>query len=90
MIVEALGSVLLGCVFSWAAVRWLSDRLPEPRVVYASGTLGALFGAYLTHAAIGSGHPLATLLGALLVAGVTLSLLVRPAARRLRRGSAAA
>ncbi|MFD5429528.1 hypothetical protein [Streptomyces sp. NPDC127084] len=90
MIVEALGSLLLGIVLSWAAVRWLSERLPAPRTVYGTGAVGALFGAYLTHSAIGSGHQLATLAGALLVAGVTLSLLVRPAGRRLRRGSAAA
>ncbi|MGW2557805.1 hypothetical protein ACWCXB_00890 [Streptomyces sp. NPDC001514] len=89
MILEALGSVLLGIVLSWAAVRRLPDRLPTPRVVYVTGTLGALFGAYLTHSALGPGYLLGTLLGALFVSGVTLSLLIRPTARRLRRSAAA-
>lgn len=89
VILEALGSALLGIALSWAAVRRLPDRLPAPRVVYGTGTLGALFGAYLTHTALGSGHLLGTLLGALFVGGVTLSLLIRPEARRLRRSAAA-
>ncbi|MFD7443629.1 hypothetical protein [Streptomyces sp. NPDC059909] len=89
MILEALGSLLLGILLSWAAVRRLPDRLPAPRVVYVTGTLGALFGAYLTHSALGPGYLLGTLLGALFVSGVTLSLLIRPAARRLRRSAAA-
>ncbi|MGW1884122.1 hypothetical protein [Streptomyces sp. NPDC001970] len=89
MILEALGSLLLGIALSWAAVRRLPDRLPAPRVVYVTGTLGALFGAYLTHSALGPGYLLGTLLGALFVAGVTLSLLIRPRARRLRRSAAA-
>jgi hypothetical protein len=86
---EALGSVLLGLALSWAALRRLPDRLPTQRVVYPAGTLGALFGAYLTHTALGTGHLLGTLLGAVLVAAVTLSLLIRPATRRLRRSAAA-
>ncbi|MER6994176.1 hypothetical protein [Streptomyces sp. NPDC000410] len=88
MILEAIGSVLLGLVLSWAAVRRLPDRLPAPRVVYATGTLGALFGAYLTHSALGPGYLLGTLAGALFVGAVTLSLLIRPTARRLRRSAA--
>ncbi|MFE7773849.1 hypothetical protein ACFU5O_08110 [Streptomyces sp. NPDC057445] len=88
MILEALGSALLGIVLSWAAVRRLAHRLPASRTVYATGTLGALFGAYLTHAALGPGHVLGTLLGALFVGGVTISLLIRPEARRLRRSAA--
>ncbi|NNJ04330.1 hypothetical protein HHX38_09300 [Streptomyces sp. PKU-MA01144] len=89
MILEALGSVLLGLALSWAALRRLADRLPAQRVVYPAGTLGALFGAYLTHTALGSGHLPATLLGATLVAAVALSLLIRPRTRRLRRSAAA-
>ncbi|TLQ48179.1 hypothetical protein [Streptomyces marianii] len=88
MILEALGSVLLGLALSWAAQRRLPDRLPTQRVVYPAGTLGALFGAYLTHTALGSGHLLGTLLGAAFVAAVTLSLLIRPTTRRLRRSAA--
>ncbi|MFE3324854.1 hypothetical protein [Streptomyces sp. NPDC059176] len=87
MILEALGSVLLGCAMAWAAARRFPDRLPATRLVYATGALGALFGAGLTNAALGPGHALGTLIGALAVGAVTLSLLVRPTPRRLRRSA---
>nr|WP_202521801.1 hypothetical protein [Streptomyces sp. SID5614] len=74
---------------SWVALRSLADRLPAGRAVYLTGTLGALFGAYLTHAALGPGHVLATLVGAVSVGAVTLSLLIRPRGRRLTRSAAA-
>jgi hypothetical protein len=38
---------------------------------------------------VGSGHPLATLLGALVVGVALLSLLIRPAGRWVRRSAAA-
>ncbi|MFD5034788.1 hypothetical protein ACFVWX_11595 [Streptomyces sp. NPDC058220] len=85
MIFEALGSVLLGLGLSWAAAHGLSHRLPARRTVFTTGPLGALFGAYLTHMALGAGHVMATLVGALLVGAVVLSLLLRPAGRRLHR-----
>ncbi|MFI1395157.1 hypothetical protein [Streptomyces sp. NPDC020681] len=85
MLLEALGSVLLGLALSWAATRHLPDRLPAPRVVFTTGTLGALFGSYVTHAALGPGHLLATLGGAVAISAVLLSLLLRPSTRRLRR-----
>lgn len=87
VILEALGSVLLGFALSWAAARRFPDRLPAIRLVYTTGALGALFGACLTHAALGPGHALGTLVGALAVGAVTLSLLIRPAPRRLRRSA---
>nr|WP_202547368.1 hypothetical protein [Streptomyces sp. SID2119] len=74
---------------SWAAVRSLADRLPSIRAVYLTGTLGALFGAFLTHSALGPGHGVATLIGAVSVGAVTLSLLIRPRGRRLTRSAAA-
>jgi hypothetical protein len=82
---ESLGSVLLGLALSWAAVHHLGDRLPSRRAVFATGTLGALFGAYVTHVALGPGYTLATLLGAVAIGAVLLSLLIRPSTRRLRR-----
>ncbi|MDN3294612.1 hypothetical protein QWM81_11210 [Streptomyces ficellus] len=85
---EALGSVVLGLALSWAAAHRLADRLPSRRVVLAAGALGALFGALLTHAALGPGYGAATLIGAVAVAAVVLSLLLRPARRRLRRPAA--
>ncbi|MET9957794.1 hypothetical protein ABZ128_01635 [Streptomyces sp. NPDC006326] len=82
MLMEALGSALLGLALSGAAVRVLAQRLPSRRVVLVSGVLGALFGAYLTQYALGPGHNTltATFVGAVLVAAVVLSLLLRPGA----------
>ncbi|MEU6483087.1 hypothetical protein [Streptomyces sp. NPDC046887] len=85
---EALGSVMLGLALSWAAAHRLPDRLPARRVVLASGTLGALFGALVTHAALGPGNAPGTLIGAVAVAAVVLSLLLRPTTRRMRRSAA--
>lgn len=85
MIWEFLGSMLIGLALGLAASRRLPDRLPAPRVVLATGPAGALFGAYLTHAALGPGHLTAVLVGAVSVGAVSLSLLVRPAGRRLGR-----
>ncbi|WP_066947304.1 hypothetical protein [Streptomyces lushanensis] len=81
MIWVTLGSALLGLGLSGAAAQLLSHRLPSYRTVFTAGPLGALFGAYLTYMALGPGHVLATLAGALLVAAVLLSLLVRPTGR---------
>ncbi|WP_330332471.1 hypothetical protein OHS33_24010 [Streptomyces sp. NBC_00536] len=83
MLLEALGSALLGLALAAAALRMLPTRLPSPRSVLVSGVLGALFGSYLTHYALGPGHttPTATFLGGVLVAAVVLSLLLRPAGR---------
>ncbi|MFJ8229357.1 hypothetical protein ACIQ9E_05255 [Streptomyces sp. NPDC094448] len=84
MLLEAIGSVLLGLALSCAAVRLFADRLPERRAVILTGPLGALFGAHVTHVALGPGHTVGTLVGALLIGAVTLSLLLRPTGRRLR------
>ncbi|GAA3476647.1 MULTISPECIES: hypothetical protein [Streptomyces] len=89
MIWESLGSVALGLVLSWAALRLLPGRLPSGRAVFTTGALGALFGAYLMHSVLGPGHVLATLIGAVLIGAVTLSLLIRPRGRRLSRSAAA-
>jgi hypothetical protein len=86
---ESLGSVALGLALSWAVLRSLPGRLPSRRAVYATGALGALFGAYLMHSVLGPGHVLPTLIGAVLIGAVTLSLLIRPRSRRLSRSAAA-
>ncbi|WP_256106304.1 hypothetical protein [Streptomyces sp. ODS05-4] len=89
---EALGSVVLGLALSWAAAHRLDDRLPARRVVLGAGTLGALFGALVTHGALGPGNTPGTLVGAVAVAAVVLSLLLRPrpSSRRDRMGRSAA
>ncbi|MFE0703443.1 hypothetical protein [Streptomyces sp. NPDC058872] len=88
MFLEALGSALLGFALAWAAVQWLADRLPDRARVLVTGALGGVFGALVTHGALGPGHFFATLVGAVVVAAVLLSLLIRPASR-LRRSAAA-
>ncbi|MEU1470695.1 hypothetical protein ABZ434_20975 [Streptomyces sp. NPDC005761] len=89
MILETLGSVVLGLALAWAALHTLSPRLPSARAVLGTGALGALFGAGLTHSVLGPGHAAATLVGSVLISAVTLSLLLRPRNRRLRRSAAA-
>lgn len=88
MLWESISSVVLGLALSWVALRRLPDRLPSQRAVFVTGALGALFGAYLTHSALGSGHLLATPVGAVLVGAVTLSLLIRPRGSRPVRSAA--
>lgn len=82
MLWEPISSVVLGIALSWVALRSLASRLPASRVVFVTGGLGGLFGAYLTHSTLGSAHVLATPTGAVLVAAVTLSLLIRPRGSR--------
>ncbi|MFG2600908.1 hypothetical protein [Streptomyces sp. NPDC048462] len=89
MILETLGSVVLGLALSWAALRSLSPRLPSRRAVFGTGALGALFGLYLMHSVLGPGHAAATLIGAALISAVTVSLLIRPRSRRISRSAAA-
>ncbi|MGW1891270.1 hypothetical protein ACWCP6_13595 [Streptomyces sp. NPDC002004] len=88
MLWEALGSGLLGLALAWAAWRRLPHRLPRRNMVLATGVAGALFGAFVTHTALGDGNPLLTLLGAVALSAAALSLLLRPAG--LRRSSAPA
>ncbi|MEU1125363.1 hypothetical protein ABZ371_17815 [Streptomyces sp. NPDC005899] len=89
MLWEFIGSVLLGLALSWVSLHSLPERLPSPRTVFLTGALGAPFGAYLTHSALGSSPALATGAGAVLVGAVTLSLLIRPRRRRPVRSATA-
>ncbi|ARP72189.1 hypothetical protein LK07_23210 [Streptomyces pluripotens] len=89
MILEALGSAVLGLILAWTAAHRLSHRLPARPLVYATGVAGALFGDFVTHSALDLGSVLPSLLGAAIVSAASLSLLLRPAGR-LRRRSAPA
>ena len=89
MILEALGSAVLGLLLAWAATHRLAHRLPARALVFSTGVAGALFGDFVTHSALGPGSGLASLLGAAVVSAASLSLLLRPA-RRLRGRSAPA
>ncbi|MEW2546143.1 hypothetical protein AB0910_10285 [Streptomyces sp. NPDC047002] len=82
MMLEILGSALLGLGLAAAAAVLLAHRLPARRLVLLAGGLGALLGAYVTHEALGPGHVPATLLGSLGVSAVVVSLLLRPAGQQ--------
>ncbi|GHF63375.1 hypothetical protein GCM10018783_35800 [Streptomyces griseosporeus] len=88
MILEALGSAVLGLVLSWAALHRLAHRLPARPLVLATGVAGALFGDFVTHSALGPGNAALSLVGAAIVSSASLSLLLRPAGR-LRRSAPA-
>ncbi|WP_369364579.1 hypothetical protein AB5L52_15730 [Streptomyces sp. CG4] len=89
MILEALGSAVLGLILAGAAVYRLSHRLPARPLVLSTGVAGALFGDFVTHTALGPGAAWLSLLGAAVIAAASLSLLLRPSAG-LRRRSATA
>ncbi|GAB7104321.1 hypothetical protein JCM4814A_26350 [Streptomyces phaeofaciens JCM 4814] len=89
MILEALGSAVLGLALAWAALHRLSHRLPLRPLVLATGVAGALFGDFVTHSALGPGTLLVSLIGAAVVSAASLSLLLRPAGHFRRRSAPA-
>ncbi|MET8954859.1 MULTISPECIES: hypothetical protein [unclassified Streptomyces] len=89
MLLEALGSAVLGLALAWVAAQRLPHRLPARALVLSTGVAGALFGAFVTHSALGAVGLLVILLGALVVAAASLSLLLRPAERFRRRSATA-
>ncbi|MGW0335152.1 hypothetical protein ACWD0J_25335 [Streptomyces sp. NPDC003011] len=89
MLLETLGSALLGLVLAGTAIHRLSHRLPTRSLVLATGVAGALFGAFVTHSALDAGGVALPFVGAVIVSAASLSLLLRPAGR-LRRRSATA
>jgi hypothetical protein len=90
MILETLGSAMLGLALAWAAVYRLPHRLPARTLVLPTGIAGALFGAFLTHSALGTSHVLVILIGAAAISAASISLLLRPEERFRRRRSATA
>ncbi|CAL9551496.1 hypothetical protein [Streptomyces sp. enrichment culture] len=85
MILEALGSALLGLALALAATHRLSHRLPARPLVLSTGVAGALFGDFVTRTALDSAAVPLSLLGALIVSAASLSLLLRPTGRIRRR-----
>ncbi|WP_280880847.1 hypothetical protein [Streptomyces pseudovenezuelae] len=88
MLLEALAAAVLGLALAAVTAHRLADRLPARSLVLATGVAGALFGAFVTHSALGPGSLLLILLGAAVVSAASLSLLLRPS-RRLRRSAPA-
>ncbi|WP_399888491.1 hypothetical protein ACGH7X_25765 [Streptomyces sp. BBFR51] len=89
MLLEALSAAILGLALAWAAAHRLPHRLPARLLVLPTGIAGALFGAFVTHTALGAGGLVLVLLGSATLSAASLSLLLRPAGR-LRRSSATA
>ncbi|GAA0926808.1 hypothetical protein [Streptomyces thermoalcalitolerans] len=89
MLWETLGSALIGLLLGWTAFHRLAHRLPSRLLVQSTGVAGALFGAFVTHSALGSGGLLPALLGAAAVSTAALSLLVRPSGGLSRRSAPA-
>ncbi|GEB52198.1 MULTISPECIES: hypothetical protein [Streptomyces] len=85
---EALGSAALGIALALVADRRFSGRLPDRRLVLATGPVAALVGGLITHVVLGPGHSLVALACALGVSAALLSLLLRdekPARRQWRQ-----
>ncbi|MFD4530439.1 hypothetical protein ACFWP7_42360 [Streptomyces sp. NPDC058470] len=89
MLLETLGSAMLGLALAWAAAYRLPHRLPNRTLVLPTGVAGALFGAFLTHTALDAGHLLVIFIGAVAVSTASLSLLLRPAEGFRRRSATA-
>ncbi|GAA4818523.1 hypothetical protein [Streptomyces ziwulingensis] len=81
MLLEVLIAAIIGLALAWAAAHRLPHRLPARVLVLPTGVAGALFGAFVTHSALGVGNLLPDLLGAAVFATASLSLLLRPAGR---------
>ncbi len=77
MILDAIGSALVGLLTAWAALRLLPLLFPSRRSAVLTGLTGALLGGLITRWVVGPGVPAAALLAALFVAAAGLSLLVR-------------
>ncbi|MFI8851517.1 hypothetical protein [Streptomyces sp. 891-h] len=77
MIWEALGSAALGFALALAATRRLTERLPDRRLVLATGPVAALVGGLICHTVLGPGHLVVTWCVALGFSTALLSLLLR-------------
>ncbi|WP_369201776.1 hypothetical protein [Streptomyces sp. PU-14G] len=87
MIWEALGSASLGLALALVASRRFPERLPDRRLVLATGPVAALVGGLISHTVFGAGHVPVALCVALGVSAALLSLLLRdaPGRRQWRR-----
>ncbi|MGI5348998.1 hypothetical protein ACQEU8_12510 [Streptomyces sp. CA-250714] len=77
MIWEALGSAALGLALALAATRRFPERLPDRRLVLATGPVAAVAGGLISHTVLGPGHSPAIWCVALGFSAALLSLLLR-------------
>jgi hypothetical protein len=88
MIWEALGSAAFGIALALVATRRFAERLPDRRLVLATGPVAALVGGVISHTVLGPGHLVATWAVALGFSAALLSLLLRdetPGGRQWRQ-----
>ena len=78
MLWEVFGSAFLGLAVALVATHRFADRFHGRSLVLATGPAAAFGGGMITRVVLGPGHPLPTLVVAVLVAAALLSLLVRP------------
>ncbi|MFD7662336.1 hypothetical protein [Streptomyces sp. NPDC059788] len=81
MVLEALGSVIVGLAIALAAAHRLPGRFPSRPLTLTTGPAAALLGAFLAHSILGPDHFVQTLLAAGGLSAAMLSLLVRPSRR---------
>ncbi|MEU3194598.1 hypothetical protein ABZ686_29095 [Streptomyces sp. NPDC006992] len=85
MIWEALGSAALGGALALAATRRFPERLPDRRLVLATGPVAALAGGLISRTVLGSGHLAVVWCLALGFSAALLSLLLRDDSPRRRQ-----
>ena len=81
MIIEALGSAVIGFAAAWIAARLLPQRFTDLRLVLATGPVAALLGGIVTRVVLGPGEAALSLLCAAAVSVAMLSLLLAPSSR---------
>ncbi|MEU2722398.1 hypothetical protein [Streptomyces smyrnaeus] len=85
MVWEALGSAALGFALALVAARRFPARLPDRRLVLATGPVAALVGGLISHTVLGPGHLVVTWCVALGFSTALLSLLLRDDTPRRRQ-----
>jgi hypothetical protein len=79
MTVELIAFAIAGLAVGLGAVLLLHDLFPAPRLVTVlTGVCSALLLGGIAHAAFGDGHPVETVICALLGSAAMVSLLARP------------
>lgn len=79
MILEMLGSTLLGLLTALTAARRLPRWFPHRPLTLATGPVAGLLGGLISRVVLGPGHLAVDLVVAVAVSAALLSLLVRPA-----------
>lgn len=84
MLVQAVGSLLLGAAVAYGATRARPRLFPDHALVWATGPAAALVGLLLARAVLDGGPAVVTLVIAVGVSAALVSLLARPAPTGVR------